>query len=82
MAVQYTKMAMPNFVIPRHSKMFPNWSFWLENIPTGSPDSHIEPKVLVHESLKVMRDFAHNKRLIRACLHRHQIDFFHTYKNK
>jgi hypothetical protein len=35
MVLKYTKGR--NVAIPRHSKMYPNWDIWLENIPSGNP---------------------------------------------
>jgi hypothetical protein len=29
------------YPISRPSKIYPNWDFWLENIPSGNPDSHL-----------------------------------------
>jgi hypothetical protein len=28
---------MPTFSISRHSRIYPNWDFWFENIPSGNP---------------------------------------------
>jgi hypothetical protein len=28
----------PKFIIPRPSKIYQNWHFWYENIPSGIPD--------------------------------------------
>jgi hypothetical protein len=27
----------PTFPIPRLSKIYPNWDFWFENVPSGNP---------------------------------------------
>jgi hypothetical protein len=39
MAVKSTKWTqnIPTSSIARHSKIFPNMDFWLENIPSGNP---------------------------------------------
>jgi hypothetical protein len=37
--------AIPTFVIPRPSKIYPNCDFWYENIPSGNPGSN--PKQLI-----------------------------------
>jgi hypothetical protein len=29
---------IPAFSIPRPSKIYPNWDFWYENIPSGNPN--------------------------------------------
>jgi predicted secreted protein len=29
------------FSIPRPSKIYLNWDFWFENIPSGNPDTYI-----------------------------------------
>jgi hypothetical protein len=41
-AVIYSKWPKnkPNFSIPRPSKIYPNWDFWFENIPSGNPVLH------------------------------------------
>jgi hypothetical protein len=38
MAVKYSKRSLniPTFCIPRPSKIYPNWDFWLENTPSGN----------------------------------------------
>jgi hypothetical protein len=36
MAMKYT-----NLSIPSSSKIFPNWDFWYEDIPSGNPDSNM-----------------------------------------
>jgi hypothetical protein len=28
---------IPTFFIPRLSKIYPNWDFWYENVPSGNP---------------------------------------------
>jgi hypothetical protein len=30
---------IPTFSIPRSSKIYPNWDFWFENMPSGNPGS-------------------------------------------
>jgi hypothetical protein len=39
MAVIYSKWPknIPNFSIPRPSKIYPNWDFWFESKPSGNP---------------------------------------------
>jgi hypothetical protein len=29
------------FSIPRLSKIFPNWDFWYENVPSGNPGMYV-----------------------------------------
>jgi hypothetical protein len=31
---------IPTFSIPGHYKIYPNWYFWLKNIPSGNPGFH------------------------------------------
>jgi hypothetical protein len=40
MAVKYTKRPqnIPTSSIARPSKIYPDWDFWFENIPSGNPD--------------------------------------------
>jgi hypothetical protein len=40
MAINY--LHIPTSSVARPSKIYPNWDFWFENIPSGNPD--IEPK--------------------------------------
>jgi hypothetical protein len=44
MAVKYSQMALniPTFSIPTPSKIYPNWDFWFENLPSGNPALHSE----------------------------------------
>jgi hypothetical protein len=35
MAIKYTNMATSS--IARPSKIYPNWDFWFENVPSGNP---------------------------------------------
>jgi hypothetical protein len=45
MAIKYTKcrkidltaIKIPTSFIARLSKIYPNWDFWFENIPSGNP---------------------------------------------
>jgi hypothetical protein len=37
MAVKYSKWPNNIPTIPRPSKIYPNWEFWSENIPSGNP---------------------------------------------
>jgi hypothetical protein len=41
-AVKYSKWSynIPSFFIPRPSKIYPNWYFWYENLPSGIPERH------------------------------------------
>jgi hypothetical protein len=40
MAIKYTKWLenLPTSSIARPSKIYPNWNFWFENMPSGNPD--------------------------------------------
>jgi hypothetical protein len=44
MGLKCTKrpLNVPTFSIPRPSKIFPNWDFWFENIPSGNPDLQLD----------------------------------------
>jgi hypothetical protein len=33
---------IPEFSLPMHSKIYPNWDFWYENIPSGNPGKWVE----------------------------------------
>jgi hypothetical protein len=37
-------MNIPTFFIPRLSKIYPNFYFWFENIPSGNPGKWLERK--------------------------------------
>jgi hypothetical protein len=39
MAIKYTEWPqnLPTSSIARPYKMYPNWDFWFENIPSGNP---------------------------------------------
>jgi hypothetical protein len=41
MTTKYTKwpLNIPTFAFPRFSKIYPNWDFWYENIPSGNPET-------------------------------------------
>jgi hypothetical protein len=47
MAMTYSPWAkkhfqkFPKFSIPSPSKMYPNWDFWFENIPSGNPGLNV-----------------------------------------
>jgi hypothetical protein len=43
MAVKWTKRPwnIPKSSIARHSKNYPNFDFWFENIPSGNPARHL-----------------------------------------
>jgi hypothetical protein len=46
MAVKYTKWTnnlLATF-IAKHSKNYPNWDFWFENLPSGNPGQRKESK--------------------------------------
>jgi hypothetical protein len=43
MAVIYSKWHT-NLSIPKPCKMYPNWDFWFENIPSGNPAVHSRSK--------------------------------------
>jgi hypothetical protein len=36
MGVKYSKIH-PHFSIARPAKIYPNWNFWNQNIPSGNP---------------------------------------------
>jgi hypothetical protein len=35
-------MYVPTFPYPRPYKIYPNWDFWFENVPSGNPASRKE----------------------------------------
>jgi hypothetical protein len=45
-SIKYTKgryidlvaKKLRKFFVARHSKIYPNWDFWFENIPSGNPE--------------------------------------------
>jgi hypothetical protein len=40
---------IPTFSIPRPSKIYPNWDFWFEKIPSGNPAGHPKSVLLSRE---------------------------------
>jgi hypothetical protein len=34
---------LPTYFIARHSKIYPNWDFWFESIPSGNPAQNLDP---------------------------------------
>jgi hypothetical protein len=50
--------------IPRHSKIYLNWDFWSENIPSGNPAGHPYPAAMTEISL-----CRNNKYKFRYLLH-------------
>jgi hypothetical protein len=53
--VKFSKCTLniPRFSIPRSSKMYPNWDFWFENIPSGNPAAQWEEKQKMRKNAKI-----------------------------
>jgi hypothetical protein len=48
MTTKYTKwpLNIPTFSIPRPLKIYPNWDFWYEKMPSGNPAQ--SGRILMH----------------------------------
>jgi hypothetical protein len=43
---------LPTSFITKHPKMYSNWDFWFENIPSGNPDCQAE-KILAQSVMAI-----------------------------